>query len=117
MSQTGANTHRADSDKASNVIEEHFLLIIDTIPTIVWRKSPDGSADFLNRKFREYTGLSLEDGLGWGWMTVFHPDDRWVDEGPARLAAGVPFEKEARFRRQTGSIAGSCFAPCHCATS
>jgi PAS domain S-box-containing protein len=102
MSQTGANTHRTDSDEASNVIEEHFLLIIDTIPTIVWRKSPDGSADFLNRKFREYTGLSLEDGLGWGWMNVFHPDDRLVDEWRAALAAGEPFEKEVRLRRADG---------------
>src|SRR5882762_1700889 len=67
MSQTGTKTHDSDADEASNVVEERLRLIIDTIPTIVWRKLPDGSADFLNRNFREYTGLSLERGLGWGW--------------------------------------------------
>src|SRR6202521_634715 len=102
MSQTGANTRHSDADGASNVIEEHLRLIIDTIPTIVWRKLPDGSADFLNKYFREYTGLSLEDGLGWGWMNAFHPADRLIEEWRAALAAGKPFEKEARLRRADG---------------
>jgi PAS domain S-box-containing protein len=103
MSQTGANTHDSDADEASNVIEERLRLIIDTIPTIVWRKLPDGSADFLNRNFREYTGLSLEDGLGWGWMmNAFHPDDHLLEEWRSALAAGKPFDKEARLRRSDG---------------
>jgi len=102
MSQTGANTDYSDADEASNAIEERLRLIIDTIPTIVWSKLPDGSADFLNRHFREYTGLSLEQGLGWGWMNAFHPDDRLIEEWRVALAAGQPFEKEARLRRADG---------------
>jgi PAS domain S-box-containing protein len=103
MSQTGANTHDNDADEASSVIEERLRLIIDTIPTIVWRKLPDGSADFLNRNFREYTGLSLEDGLGWGWMmNAFHPDDRLMEEWRTALAAGKAFDREARLRRADG---------------
>jgi PAS domain S-box-containing protein len=102
MSQTGANMHHSDSDEASNAIEERLRLIIDTIPTIVWRKLPDGSADFLNRNFLEYTGLSSEDGLGWGWMKVFHPDDRLKEKWPAAMAAGKPFQTEARLRGTDG---------------
>src|SRR3989442_12502472 len=102
MGQIAAKTHNIDADGVSNAIEERLRLIIDTIPTIVWRKLPDGSADFLNRNFREYTGLSLEDGLGWGWMNAFHPDDRLMEEWRAALAAGKPFEKEARLRRADG---------------
>jgi len=102
MSQTGGDTRHSEADATSNVIEERLRLIIDTIPTIVWRKLPDGSVDFLNRNFREYTGLSLEEGLGWGWMNAFHPDDRLMEEWRAALAAGEPFEKEARLRRADG---------------
>jgi len=102
MSKTGANTRHSDADGASNVIEERLRLIIDTIPALVWRKLPDGSADFLNQHFREYTGLSLKDGLGWGWMNAFHPDDRLMEEWRTALAAGKPFEKEARLRRTDG---------------
>ncbi len=102
MRQIGAITCNSDADEASNVIEERLRLIIDTIPTIVWRKLPDGSADFLNQHFREYTGLSLEDGLGWGWMNAFHPDDRLMEKWPAAMAAGKPFQTEARLRGTDG---------------
>jgi PAS domain S-box-containing protein len=83
-------------------IEQRLRVIIDTIPTIIWHKSPDGSADFLNKRFREYTGLSTEDGMGWGWMKAFHPDDRVTKEWRAALAAGKPFEKEVRLRGADG---------------
>jgi PAS domain S-box-containing protein len=102
MNQAKARTGHSNADEVSNVIEQRLRLIIDTIPTIVWRKLPDGSADFLNKHFREYTGLSLEEGMGWGWINAFHPDDRLKEEWRAALAAEKPFEKEARLRRADG---------------
>src|SRR6266403_208948 len=102
MSESMARTPKRDADEASDAVEERLRLIIDTIPAIAWRKLPDGSADFLNRNFREYTGLSPEDGLGWGWMNAFHPDDRLVEEWRTALAAGKPFERETRLRRADG---------------
>jgi PAS domain S-box-containing protein len=102
MSQTGANTSHKDADEAAKVVEERLRLIIDTIPTIVWRKLPDGSADFLNQNFREYTGLSMEDGLGWGWLNAFHPEDRLMEKWPAAMQAGKPFQTEARLRGTDG---------------
>src|SRR4029077_2534399 len=73
----------------------------------VWSKLPDGSADFLNQRFREYTGLSLAEGLGWGWLNAFHPEDRAEEEWRAAFAIGEPFEKEARVRRADGAY--RCF--------
>jgi len=89
---------RQNSD-AESTIEERLRLIIETIPVIIWRKLPDGSADFLNKRFREYTGLSSQDGLGWGWMNALHEDDRSMEEWQAAWAAGKPFDKEVRLRR------------------
>jgi PAS domain S-box-containing protein len=102
MRQTGIKKRSIDADQASNAIEERLRLILDAIPAIVWRKLPDGSADFLNIRFLEYTGLSLDKGMGWGWMDAFHPDDRLMEEWRAALASGKPFEKEARLRRADG---------------
>src|SRR5882762_1746006 len=102
MRQAGIKTRSVDADQASNAMEERLRLILDTIPAIVWRKLPDGSADFLNKRFLEYTGLSLESGMGWGWMKAFHPDDGLMEEWRAALAAGRPFEMEARLRRADG---------------
>jgi PAS domain S-box-containing protein len=102
LSQTGSKTRPSNAEGRSQAIEERLRLLIDTIPAIVWSKLPDGSADFLNRNFREYTGLTLEEGMGWGWMNAFHPDDRLTEEWRAALAAGEPFEKQARLRRADG---------------
>ena len=101
MSETGANTYHRDDGEARHLAEER-LQLLDTIPTIVWSKMPDGSADFLNRKFREFTGFSLEQGLGFGWLDAYHPADCLLEEWRAVLAGGKPFEKEARLRRADG---------------
>ena len=96
----GTNTDIEDRKQA----EDRLRLVIDTLPALVWSKLPDGSADFLNQRFREYTGFSVEQGLGWGWMrNAFHPEDRAEEEWRAAFAAGQPFEKEARLRRADGA--------------
>ena len=96
-----AERERAEEDVRRS--EDRLRLVIDTLPALVWSKLPDGSADFLNQRFREYTGLSLEQGLGWGWLrNAFHPGDRAEEEWKAAFAAGQPFEKEARLRRADG---------------
>jgi PAS domain S-box-containing protein len=79
-------------------------LIIDTIPALAWSALPDGSVDFLNQRWLEYTGLSLEQGLGLGGRAAFHPEDlpRLGDEWRAALAEGKHFETEARVRRRDG---------------
>jgi PAS domain S-box-containing protein len=95
---------REQAEEALRRGEDRLRLVIDTLPALVWSKSPDGSADFLNQRFREYTGLSLEEGLGWGWMlNAFHPEDRAEEEWRAAFAVGEPFEKEARLRRADGA--------------
>jgi PAS domain S-box-containing protein len=84
--------------------EDRLRLVIDTIPAHVWSTRPDGSVDFINRRWLESTGLAMEDALGWDWGSVVHPDDlpRYVDEWHAALAAGEPMESEARLRRADG---------------
>jgi PAS domain S-box-containing protein len=84
--------------------EDRLRLVIDTIPAHVWSTRPDGSVDFINRRWLESTGQAMGDALGWDWGSVVHPDDlaRYVDEWHAALAAGKPMESEARLRRADG---------------
>ncbi|HWZ84047.1 MAG TPA: two-component regulator propeller domain-containing protein, partial [Terriglobales bacterium] len=74
--------------------------VIDTIPAMAWTALPDGSNAFVNRRWAEYTGLSPEDTAGAGWTAALHPEDReaYSARWKAALAAGVPFEAEARIR-------------------
>src|SRR6266849_899387 len=84
--------------------EDRLRLVIDTIPAHVWSTRPDGSVDFINRRWLETTGLTMEHALGWDWAAVVHPDDlaRYVDNWRAALAAGEPAEIEVRLRRADG---------------
>ena len=54
---------------------------------LTWTALPDGSVDFVNRQWQEYTGLSAEETSGSGWHTTVHPEDleRHLEE-VARLA-------------------------------
>jgi PAS domain S-box-containing protein len=75
--------------------------VIETIPTFAWTALPDGSVDFVNRHWQEYTGLSTERTVGSGWREAAHPEDleRNVEKWRASLATGKPFEDEVRYRR------------------
>jgi PAS domain S-box-containing protein len=84
-------------------LRDQLQLIIDTIPAAVWSNLPDGSAEFLNQRFRDYSGLTAEEGRGSAWMNILHPEDWAIADWQAALAAGEPFEKEARLRSADGS--------------
>src|ERR1700741_4491082 len=55
--------------------EDQLRIMIDKIPTLAWACRPDGTAEFLNQRWHEYTGLSTEEALGWGWKIPIHPED------------------------------------------
>jgi PAS domain S-box-containing protein len=83
--------------------EDRLRLVIDTIPTLVWRASPEGIPDFLNQPALDYTGIS-SDQAETGWPRAFHPDDmkgmlvKWA----AIRESGMPGGLEARLRRFDG---------------
>src|SRR6267154_1166038 len=49
--------------------------MLDYLPVLSWRGLPDGSKDFFNRRWHEYTGLSPAQAHGSGWHVTIHPDD------------------------------------------
>jgi PAS domain S-box-containing protein len=77
---------------------------VDEFPGLVWTSTPDGQIDFLNQRWREYTGLGVEESYGREWQTLVHPEDL------PRLLAGwrgvpgsaAPVEAEARLRGSDG---------------
>jgi len=84
--------------------QEYLRLTIDTIPTFAWCNRPDGSNEFLNQRWLDYTGLSIEAARDWGWKVAIHPEDlpRLLHVWQTLLASGEPGELECRLRRFDG---------------
>ena len=78
--------------------------LIETLPALVLCSLPDGSVEFANRAFHEYTGCSLRALRGAEWHSLIHSDDRpdFVDQWSATLVSGTAFETQARLRRSDG---------------
>jgi PAS domain S-box-containing protein len=87
-----------------NHSEDHIRQIIDTIPVLAWSSRPDGFIDFFNRRWLDYTGMALEQALGWGWKAAYHPNDleQLASRWQAALAEAKPLETETRLRRSDG---------------
>jgi PAS domain-containing protein len=82
--------------------------VIDTIPGNVWSALPDGSVDFINRLWLEFSGVSSGKELGRGWEAAVHPDDvgRFVDEWRAAVASGKAWKVKRACAGRTGNIGG-----------
>ena len=85
---------------------QDIRLVVDTIPTLAWSAGPDGSAEFFNQRWLDYTGLSAKQALGSGWEVAIHPDDlpRILETFREALNSVKPFEVEGRFRRFDGEF-------------
>ncbi len=85
--------------------EDRIRLIIDTVPAQLWTETPEGVVDFVNRRWVDYTGMTLEQAIGWGWTNMVHPDDieRVLSKWRILISEGKPREIESRLRRSDGT--------------
>src|ERR1700675_214449 len=61
--------------EALRASEEGFRLIVDSIPAFAWYAGTDGKIEYLNQRILDFTGVRLEDLVGFGWANVLHPED------------------------------------------
>jgi len=106
--QRAANATLQKAIDAIKKSEDRLRLVIDTIPTLVWRAGADGNPDFLNQPALDYTGLA-PDQVATGWPRAFHPDDmkNMLEKWSAIRKSGRRGEFEARLRRFDGEY--HCF--------
>lgn len=84
--------------------EAEFRTLVETMPQIVWVTRPDGWHIDFNQYWLDYTGLTLEESLGFGWNPPFHPEDRGfaAERWLQATNSGKPYEIEYRLRRWDG---------------
>lgn len=98
------DTARKRAEDALRQSEEHFRVVANLVPDLLWTNAPAGATDWCNQRWLEYTGQTLEEVLGYGWTNVIHPDDRAQSRRcfQAAVDAGQPLHLEHRIRSASG---------------
>jgi PAS domain S-box-containing protein len=97
-------TFRKQAEAMLRESEQRFRLVADCTPVLLWMSDTDASVTYLNKTWLEFTGHTLEEEIGNGWLDSVHPDDR---ERCSRIytesfANRHPFTMEYRLRRADG---------------
>ncbi len=92
---------RKRAQEAERRRESELRELIEAIPAMAWSASPDSSCTYVNKNWTEYTGLSLEETVGSGWLRAVHQQDaeQHLSSWQKSVATGQPFQNEVRFRR------------------
>lgn len=81
--------------------EERYRYLAESIPQLVWTADAKGNRDYFNQNWCEYTGLTLEQSLGSGWLAALHSDDveKASQAWSKAVVKGILYENEYRFQR------------------
>jgi PAS domain S-box-containing protein len=95
--------HRQHALEAS---EKRYRGLVEAIPQIVWTAGPDGKLEYVNSKWFEYLGVSLDHLNGLGWSAILNGEDlrRFSESWTAGLKSGEPFEFEHRLPQPDGTV-------------
>ena len=98
-------TQRRKTEETLRESEGQFRQLTEEGPQIVWLSGPDGSLEFVNRRWIEYSGLDLEATRDSRTIALhLHTDDKVPEHWETAVRSGIPFELEARLRSKGGEF-------------
>src|SRR5262249_24209882 len=95
---------RKRGEEALHARELDARSLLDNMPGLLARLSPDATPEILNRPFLQYFGKTVEEIKNWRTSEIIHLDDLAHTEhvvGDA-ISSGQPFDLEYRLRRFDG---------------
>jgi len=95
---------RKKTDDKLRAMERRFQIMADCAPALIWMTDETGKYTFFNKGWLDFTGLSLEQAHGKGWVHGIHPDDyQYVMESYNHaLKERLEFKLEYRLKRHDG---------------
>jgi len=84
--------------------EERFRFLANAAPTMIWMGDPDSLCTYVNQRWLDFTGRTMEAELGNGWVESVHPEDRQrcTDAYIQASERREPYTIEYRLRRHDG---------------
>jgi PAS domain S-box-containing protein len=97
-------TERKRAETELRESEERFRQMADVVPVMIWITGPDKLCSFVNKRWLDFTGRSMEQELGSGWSNGLHPEDRekCLATYESSFDARRSYQMECRFRRTDG---------------
>ncbi len=85
--------------------EQRYRSLADAVPQMVWTTDPRGEFTYFNQRWMDYTGRTMAQSLGSGWLSSLHPNDaeRFVEQWRRSLETGETLRAECRLRSVYGS--------------
>jgi PAS domain S-box-containing protein len=104
LGQARDRAARKQAEGALRQTETELRDVIEAIPAIAFTAQPDGSSIWTNRRWMEFSGLSVQETSGSSWQSAIHPDDliEYAAKWRHAMASGAPFENEERHRSARG---------------
>jgi PAS domain S-box-containing protein len=105
----GAITDVSNHKRMEEVIaarEAQFRVLANTIPQLAWVADNDGRRSWFNDRWFEYTGLTLEQSIGFGWMRAHESEaaaHTVLDGMRTAFRQGSTWESTIRLRRSDGT--------------
>ena len=95
---------RKRAEDALHARELDARSLLDNMPGLLLRLSPDGTPEFVNRPALQYVGKTLEEIRKWRTSDIVHPDDlaHAIQVFGNGISTGQPFDFEYRARRFDG---------------
>ena len=95
---------RKQAEAQQQESEARFRIMADTAPVMIWMSNTDQLGDYFNKVWLEFTGRTLAQEMGTGWMENLHPDDlpECLDIYQKAFDAGSEYRLECRLRRYDG---------------
>ncbi|QIX61461.1 PAS domain-containing protein [Hymenobacter sp. BT18] len=99
-----ADQQRLAAEQALSQAQKQALFTLEALPVMVWTAQPDGTIDYFNQRWLQFTGRTGQEDPAGSWQAVIHPEDlpHLSESWGQAIAERQPYEAEFRMRRHDG---------------